>query len=412
MLRISKWIAAGMIVAAVPAFADSRFEKTLHGTVSYEGGRVTIESRFGSLTVHTSSAKQVVARAIIRSSDERLGEAFRFNVSNSSEGVVVRTEMPSMHIHGDNVSWSADVDVTIPERAPVTIRNAFGSIEVSGLRAPADIVNRQGSITARDIHGGEIETAFASIIIEGSDGDTTVRNANGSVAVSDVQGQTSISDRFAAVTVQRIGGGLSVANTNGSVTVTDVKGPTSVSDTFGPVTARNIAGPMSIADVNGNVTAVDVAGDLEVDTRFGLVKAERIRGNLRVSNSNGSVTASDINGSARVQTTYASVFLKGIDAAVDVENQNGSISVGGLRGGCNPVSLRTTYAPIKIGLASNASYTVNAHTTYGTINTEVPYTITSKNASETSSTESGVIGNGQCKMELTTTNGSITITRE
>src|ERR1700740_716450 len=161
MFRISSWIAAAIIVA-VPAFAD-RSEKTFSGTVSYEGGRVTIESRFGNLTVHTTTAKQVSARAIVRSSDAELAKAFRFNVSNSPEGVTVRTEMPSIHMHGDNLSWSADVDGTVPDRARVTIRNQFGAIEVSGLRAPAEIRNRQGSITARDIHGGEIETAFGAI---------------------------------------------------------------------------------------------------------------------------------------------------------------------------------------------------------------------------------------------------------
>ncbi|HUJ15555.1 MAG TPA: DUF4097 family beta strand repeat-containing protein, partial [Thermoanaerobaculia bacterium] len=184
------------------------------------------------------------------------------------------------------------------------------------------------------------------------------------------------------------------------------------SNSFASTEARNIGGPTSIASQNGNVTAADISGDLSVATRFGLVKAEHIRGSLSVDNSNGGVTASDINGDAHVKTSFASVFLKGIEGSVDVENQNGAIGVSELRGGCNDVSLRTTYAPIRIALGPNASYTVRTRTTYGTIETEVPYTVTSRSSSETSTSESAVIGKGQCHMELVTSNGGIRITQE
>ena len=135
---------------------------------------------------------------------------------------------------------------------------------------------------------------------------------------------------------------------------------------------------------------------------------ERVRGALDVVNQNGSVTASDINGAARVHTSYSPVFLKGIDGSVDVENQNGSISVSGLRRSCSPISLRTAFAPIKVAIPRDAGYDVDARTSYGSINTDVPITLTRKNEN----TLAGTIGNGGCKLDLATSNGSITITRE
>src|SRR5581483_6356267 len=178
--RISKWIVAAMIVAA-PAFASDRFEKTLSGTVTYDGGRVLIEHRFGRVSVHTGGGNQVIAHATVRASDADLGRQVRFNVSNASDGVVIRTQFPSIHMHGENMSYDADLDVTIPDRAPLVLHSEFGTVEVSGLRAPAQIINRQGSITVRDIHGGEIENSFGSINVDNSDGETSVRNANGAI---------------------------------------------------------------------------------------------------------------------------------------------------------------------------------------------------------------------------------------
>ena len=411
-IRISKWIVPSLLLFAAAAFADDQYVKTLSGSVSYEGGPVTIEHRFGHINVHTSTGNTVIARATVRSSDTELGKRVVFNVSNDHGGVSIRTEFPSIHTHGEDVSYSSDLDVTIPERAPLRLRSRFGSVEVNGLDAPAEIVNGQGSIVARDIHGGKIENSFGSISVQGSSSNLSVQNANGSINIEDVRGPLSVSNRFASVSVQRIGGNLSISNSNGSVIAIDIKGPTSISDSFATVTAQNIGGPLSIANTNGNVTASNIGGDLNVDTRFGLVRAERIRGNVVIDNANGGVTASDVSGSARVNTSFASVFLKGVDGSVNVENQNGAIGVSGLRGSCNDVSLRTTFSPIKISIGSNASYNLTARTSFGTINTDVPITVTTRSTNENSSTVSGTIGNGGCKMELVTSNGGITITRE
>ncbi|HUJ15366.1 MAG TPA: hypothetical protein VL284_16385, partial [Thermoanaerobaculia bacterium] len=232
MSRTSRWFLAAMLIAA-PLVAGDEFNKNMSGTVPYRGGRVMIVHRFGSVRVHTTTANEVTARATVHSSDAELGKMFRFSVTNTDDGVVVRTSVPQFHMRGDeDGSWSADVEVTVPERAPVLLRNSFGSIEVTGLRAPAEIINRQGSIDAKDIRGGRIETAFGSINLEGSEGDTTLRNANGAINASDVRGQLTITNRFGSVTVRSVDKGLSIANSNAAVSAVDVKGPTSISNSF------------------------------------------------------------------------------------------------------------------------------------------------------------------------------------
>ena len=413
MLRTSKWIAAATLLIAAVAVGDDRFEKTSNATVSYEGGTVRIEHRYGRVTVHTGSDNQVVARAVVRASDAELGKNVIFHVENGPRGVDIRTSFPSVHYHGnEDMSYAADIDVAIPERAPLEVSSRFGSIEVAGLGAPVKIVNRQGAVQARNIHGGSIENSFGAVLVEGSTSDLVIQNGNGAVNVSDARGNLAVTNRFAAVSVERVGGNLSISTSNAAVSASDVKGPTSITSSFASITAQNINGPTSIATTGGNVTANNIGGDLEVNTRFGLVKADNVRGNLSVENANGSVSASEIRGDAHVRTSYSPVFLKGIDGGVDVQNQNGVIGISGLRGGCNDVTLKTTYSPIKISLASNASYTVTAHTTYGSINTDFPVTVTSKSTSDSSNSLSGTIGKGGCKMELTTSNAGITITKE
>ena len=192
-----------------------------------------------------------------------------------------------------------------------------------------------------------------------------------------------------------------------------VKGTSSASQPpprrpFANVEVRDINGPTRITNSNGNVTATDVRSDLTVDTRFGLLRAERIKGSIDVDNSNGGVTASDIAGNARVHTSFGSVFLKGVTGAVTVENENGSIAVSGLRGACNDISLKTSFASIKVAVPATHGYNVDARTSFGSITTDVPITMThkSENALE------GTIGSGGCRMTLTDSNGNVTIGRE
>src|SRR5206468_2053897 len=116
MLRISKWAAAGLLLAA-SALANDRYENSMHANVAYNGGRVTIDHRFGRVEVRTTRGDRVTARVTVRASDEEVGKQIHFTVLNSDNGVSIRTIYPSIHIHGGEISYSADLEVSIPERA-------------------------------------------------------------------------------------------------------------------------------------------------------------------------------------------------------------------------------------------------------------------------------------------------------
>jgi hypothetical protein len=103
------------------------------------------------------------------------------------------------------------------------------------------------------------------------------------------------------------------------------------------------------------------------------------------------------------------VFLDGVGGAVDVTNSNGAISVTGLRAGaCHPVSLRTNFSSIKVALPQGIGYAVNARTSFGRVNSQIPILTTGV----TEETLVGTIGKGGCKLELANSNGNITIEQE
>ena len=49
-----------------------------------------------------------------------------------------------------DVSFSVDYDLLVPERLPVTLRNRFGDVAVTGMKAGGSIANASGRVIAVD----------------------------------------------------------------------------------------------------------------------------------------------------------------------------------------------------------------------------------------------------------------------
>src|SRR5436190_834211 len=188
MFRISKLIFIIALVAA-PAFADrdDRYEQNVDRTMTYRGGRIAIDHSFGAIDLRTTSGDTITVHAKIRASDPDIGRQISVEVSPAtSAGVTIRTHYPDIHFHGSgSISYTVDLDVTVPANAPLMVKNKFGSIEAGGVRASSELTNAQGSIEARGFSGQQrSENSFGSIRLQKRNGNTTPMNPNGSVTDS------------------------------------------------------------------------------------------------------------------------------------------------------------------------------------------------------------------------------------
>jgi len=113
-----------------------------------------------------------------------------------------------------------------------------------------------------------------------------------------------------------------------------------------------------------------------------------------------------------VRTSFSPVRIDGVQGGVEVYNQNGSIEVGGLQRksagtpSCPSLILRTSFAPIRVYLPTGTGYAVTAKTSFGRINSELPLTVSGSLGNDSLT---GKIGNGECDLNLTNTNGNIDI---
>jgi len=433
------------------AFARAEYRRDFRRTLPLSGGRrLRIENSNGKVNIRTQSKGEVEIQATIRCSAGTAAEARSFAeqiqiVVGDSGGVSVRTQYPPQY-NNRNVSYEVDYDITMPETAPLDLRNHFGSVTVANLHAPATIMSGNGSVYFSGGRGRQqIENSFGDVEVRANDGDLVVRNGNGAVIATDIGGTVEITDRFGKVRVTNAGRGVTIHSNNGEIEAANVGGPASISNSFGPVTVADARGDVIVQNQNGEVRANGITGAAELHTSFNRVSFSHIGKTLTVRAANATIAGDTVGDSASVETSFGSVDLRGVkggarvtagnssirlsgiggeayaktsfngvtvsDAAgpVTVENQNGSVTVETKAGQkCQPISLHTSFGPIRVAIPGGTGYNVTARTTFGRIHSDAGMTVTGDIGGDELR---GKISGGGCEMRLTDQNGSIDIVK-
>ena len=413
MIRISRGIvamlAATLIATAAYGQDEHRFEQQFNRTVPYPGGTITIDHKFGGLNIRTASASEVNVRAFIRASDPEFGKAVRINVTTDRNGIRIMTHYPEGRSQRNrDSSWSVDYQITVPANAPLRVSNRFGSVNATGIASGSEIINGHGSIRLVDSRGKQtVENSFGSIDVRSINGNVVLKNANGSIRGDEIHGMADVTNRFGSVHFTKTSGSTVIRNANGSIVAREIQGPLTVENAFGSIQIDGIGGNVDVEASNSRVRVRAVGGNANVRSTFGAIDVDDVKGSARVENQNGSVKISDVKRATAVKTTFASVTVKDVSGPIDVENQNGAIAVSGVPA-CQGISLKTSFSTIKLELPSDASYTVNARTSFGRISSDLP--ITTRSLGE--ETTVGTIGSGKCRLELVNMNGNINIDKE
>jgi hypothetical protein len=437
------------LAAAAPAREEIRrdFQKT---AALANGRSLRVEHSLGSVTVRTQAKNEVAVQAAIRCSADNAETARRFcdqiqiRVEENGAGVIIRTDYPRNETR--NLSYSANLEIQMPETAPLELRNRFGHVSVHKLRAPAGINNSNGNVLLMQTAGRQrIENSFGNVEVAGNDGDVTIINGNGWVRAGEITGAADITNRFGEIRANNIGKTLTVRGGNSKVDVEHVGGIANITTTFGDVRVWDAKADLTVHNQNGRVEAATVAGIADLQTSFGSVKFTSIGKSVRVMAQNAAVNGDTVGESATVQTTFANVDLRGIkggarvtaansgirmvgiggeayaktsfggttveDVAgpVTVESANGSVAVSPRAGQpCKPVAIQTTFAPIRVGVIAGVGYTVTGKTSFGRIHSEPEMSITGAIAPESIT---GKIAGGGCDLRLINQNGNIDIVK-
>jgi DUF4097 and DUF4098 domain-containing protein YvlB len=200
-----------------------------------------------------------------------------------------------------------------------------------------------------------------------------------------------------------------VRNQNGEVRATGVTGSAELHTSFGGIYFSRIGRTLTVHTANGSVTGDTVGDNATVETSFGSVDLRAVKGGARVTAGNSSIRLNGVGGEVYAKTSFNGVTVEDAAGPITVENQNGSVSVDPRAAPrCQPISLRTSFGPIRVTVRNGVGYNVTARTSFGRIRSEPDMTVSGEVSPDALA---GKVNGGGCDLRLLDQNGGIDIVR-
>ena len=301
----------GLILAAGPALAETRMEKTLK---LEPGGQFSLDTELGKVTVRGASGSGV--RLVVTSRRDDLDDllSFRYEEGARSASVVARRKhrlSSWFEFRGSSVQF----EVEVPAETAVTVHTSGGGIALTGLRLPARIETSGGGIEVRDLVG-----------------DLEAETSGGSIHLRDIKGKSRVETSGGGIEADNLDGPLKAETSGGSVNLDRVRGD---------IHAHSSGGGIHIREAGGRVDA---------DTSGGSIEAAFSRGNSRggsLESSGGGITVSLDPAVGLAIDAHGNSVSSDLPLTVQGEISRGSLR-GNLGRGGESLRLRTSGGSVRI----------------------------------------------------------------
>ncbi len=227
------------------------------------GGRLTIDSDWGSIDVQTAERDGVdalIKRGIKAADDKRAEEILKdLEITFEQDGSDVKIEAKFKR---GRKYWKNDLNrlkvlfsITVPEKYHVDLRTAGGSISVADLEGEVRSQTSGGNLRFGKINGPVWgRTSGGNIELKSCSGDADVNTSGGNIEVGNVGGQ---------VKAKTSGGNLRFGEVKGSVWGRTSGGNIKLKSCDGDVDVKTSGGNIDIGDVNGDVKAITSGGSIK-----------------------------------------------------------------------------------------------------------------------------------------------------
>jgi DUF4097 and DUF4098 domain-containing protein YvlB len=321
--------------------------------------RITIHGGHGDISVRSSSEPEirVNGKRNVRGWNEsealRTAERVSVEIVKNGDGYEVRPT----GVDGSDSRVSVDMDVVVPTKSSVTVRNDKGDITISDMAKPVSINGLNGDIEVRNTAGDvSIDMRRGDVKVSGTKGDVKISGSGDSIDVVDATGNFTINGEF-----------------------------------VGPIRAEKVAKGVRFVSRRTDLTLTQLSGHMEVGS-----------GNLEVV---------DAPGNLNVRTHEEEVSIENASGKIKVDNRNGNVEVRFSSPPKEDVEIYNASAAITVGLPESSNFEISADCHSGDIDSEFEADSLKKTSSGSGDSHlEGKYGNGRGpKIILKTSYGSISI---
>jgi hypothetical protein len=268
--------------------------------------RITVRGGRGDITVRATDTPE------IRVAGKKNVHAWSEDDAQRRAGPVSVEIVPNgdgyeVHPTGAGASDSRiniEMDIEVPKKAFVTVRNEKGNITVSDMTTPVSVTSTSGDVEVRD-----------------TSSDVTIEMHKGDVKVSDTKGDIKISGK---------GGQVDVTSATGSFTLDG--------EFYGPIRADKVAKGLRFISQRTDLTLTSLTGHMEASS-----------GNLEIVDAPGDIT---------LRTNRYSVTIENATGKVKVDNRDGDIELRFSSAPKADIEITNTNASISLTLPESASFNI------------------------------------------------------
>lgn len=319
--------------------------------------KVQIEIPRGDITIHTADEPLIVVngKKKVKSWNEeaaqKIAESAKVEVVKDGDSYVVRPAGSAT----DERNFSFDLDLAVPKKSGMDIKNTFGDIHVSDVANNLNVSVRKGDIEVSDTGG--------NVNVDTQGGDTTI---------SDTKGDVKITGK---------GGEVSVVNATGGMTLNG--------EFYGPIRAEKIAKGIRFISRRTDFTLTQLTGHMAIES-----------GNFEIVDAPGNLT---------LRTSSADVNIENPGGKVNLDNRNGNIQVRYSSVPKDDIQISNSSSEITLNLPSGTSFEIQADCHSCDIDSDFSSSSLNKTSAKNGDTHlEGKYGSGRpIKIILRTTYGAI-----
>ncbi len=319
-------------------------------TIDNPRGEVVVTGVSADNQVHIDMHRQVYSHS--DSDAERKAGELTPHVSTS--GSELSISVPSVR------GCIADLTITVPAAAAVTINASHGDVHADGLHAPVTVTANHGDVMFSSVRANvvaRINQNDASVSAHDIGGNVTIEGRGDDLTLSDITGSVNISgDYYGTTHLEHVAGATRFHTSRTELQLARLDGELEISSDD-DLSVDQAVGPVTLTTRNRNITMERVSGDIAVTNHNGSVELTGAPpiGNVNVQNRNGSVTVTmpeKADFAVNAETTDGEVHN---DFGLPMQDTEKRMAINGTVGkGGSLVRIHTTQGDVAVRKASVA----------------------------------------------------------
>lgn len=251
---------------------------------------LTVTNARGNITVTGSALHQVDVQSTVTvwadSEDAARSYARALRPGFRVQGPSVSLGTTQQEVPHDSGLRGARVDhvLALPSGVNLSITNALGTVDVTGVGADVTVRNRFGGVAVSNVRGA-VRLDCASGRAGGQTADPSRNPKAGgdgagdgaSYTVSDVKGDVTANIGFGTLDIRRVDGSVKATCAYGDTRVQDVSGSAELHSSFGDLEISSVVGPIAAQSLYGSIAASRVSNSARLTAANGSVSVGLVR---------------------------------------------------------------------------------------------------------------------------------------